>query len=227
MPKRSSTGRLDLNQLAKRIVDQATGQEAKTEPPPIKNEAAVALGRLGGKKGGAARAERLTPVERTRIAKIAAAARWGRSSKGKAMHAWSKVLTKSDAQEETSGAKMPFLRFTKEKNSFDHTTWFRDVFFKKAPWEHSDSERLNKEEAKIPVYVVILGNEKGERWMKLDHVPSRAKNNGAPTTHLHYDDDTKRELEMLELSGHTVEMTEAEGRYRLEIKSDLGNTFLA
>ena len=54
MPTRSS--KLDLNQLAKRILDEATGDEPKTEPPPVKNEAAVALGKLGGKKGGAARA---------------------------------------------------------------------------------------------------------------------------------------------------------------------------
>ena len=57
MPTRSS--KLDLNQLAKAIVDEATGETPKTEQPPVKNEAAVALGRLGGKKGGAARGETL------------------------------------------------------------------------------------------------------------------------------------------------------------------------
>jgi hypothetical protein len=74
MPKRSS--KLDLNQLAKRIVDEATGEEPKTEPPPVKNEAAVALGKLGGKKGGAARAAALTPEQRSEIAKKAASTRW-------------------------------------------------------------------------------------------------------------------------------------------------------
>ena len=59
MPKRSSTGRLDLNQLAKRIVDEATGEAPKTILPE-KNPAAVALGRLGGIKGGAARVSRWT-----------------------------------------------------------------------------------------------------------------------------------------------------------------------
>lgn len=58
MPKRSSTGRLDLNQLAKSIVDQATGEApAPEEQQPEKNAAAVALGRLGGLKGGTARAK--------------------------------------------------------------------------------------------------------------------------------------------------------------------------
>jgi hypothetical protein len=74
MPTRSS--KLDLNQLAKSIVDQATGETPKQEPPPVKNEAAVALGRLGGQKGGAARAKALTAEQRSEIAKKAAAGRW-------------------------------------------------------------------------------------------------------------------------------------------------------
>ena len=45
-----------------------------------KNPHAVALGRLGGKKGGKARAAKLTSEERRDIAKKAAAARWGKSS---------------------------------------------------------------------------------------------------------------------------------------------------
>ena len=74
MPTRSS--KLDLNQLAKRIVDEATGEAEKTPSPPVKNAAAVALGKLGGQKGGAARAAKLTPEQRSEIAKKAAAARW-------------------------------------------------------------------------------------------------------------------------------------------------------
>lgn len=76
MPKRSSIRPLDLNHLAKRIVNEATGEAPKTEPPPVKNQAAVELGRLGGKKGGAARAAKLTPEQRSEIAKKAAAKRW-------------------------------------------------------------------------------------------------------------------------------------------------------
>jgi hypothetical protein len=75
MPKRSSTGRLDLNQLAKAIVDQATGDALPVEDTG-KNPAAVALGRLGGVKGGVARAKKLTAEERSEIARKAASARW-------------------------------------------------------------------------------------------------------------------------------------------------------
>jgi hypothetical protein len=70
MPKRSSK---DINQLAKSIVDQVT-QEAEAQPE--KNPAAVALGRMGGLKGGKARAEKLSPARKKAIARKAAKARW-------------------------------------------------------------------------------------------------------------------------------------------------------
>ena len=69
----------DLNQLAKRIVDEATGEEPITPVPPEKNKAAQELGRLGGLKGGAARAKSLTPEQRSEIAKKAATTRWGKT----------------------------------------------------------------------------------------------------------------------------------------------------
>lgn len=72
----------DVNQLAKFIVDQSTGNAPSAPPPagPAKNPAAVALGKLGGKKGGPARAAKLTPTRRKEIAKKAAAKRWGQTS---------------------------------------------------------------------------------------------------------------------------------------------------
>jgi hypothetical protein len=67
----------DPNQLAKFIVDLSTGNTTETAPKEsAKNPAAVALGRLGGLKGGKARAAKLSPEERAKIAKAAAAKRW-------------------------------------------------------------------------------------------------------------------------------------------------------
>ena len=66
----------DTNQLAKSIVDSATSDNPTKEPKPTKNAAAVALGKLGGLKGGKARAENLTPEQRSAIAKNAAKKRW-------------------------------------------------------------------------------------------------------------------------------------------------------
>jgi hypothetical protein len=79
MPKRSSK-RLDINQLAARIVAESTGQAEHTLPPDAgKNPAAVALGRLGGLKGGKARAKKLSAKKRADIAKKAARARWSKT----------------------------------------------------------------------------------------------------------------------------------------------------
>ena len=70
---------MDLNQLAKRILDEATGEEPVQPTPEEKQESAVKKGRLGGLKGGAARAQKLTPEERSEIAKLAAQTRWKKS----------------------------------------------------------------------------------------------------------------------------------------------------
>jgi hypothetical protein len=69
----------DPLQLAKLIGDIATGA-APRDPNPDegKDPAAVALGRKGGLKGGAARASKLTATQRSEIAKKAAKARWSR-----------------------------------------------------------------------------------------------------------------------------------------------------
>ena len=69
----------DPNVRAKLIVDIATGEVEDEKPDEGKNPHAVALGRLGGKKGGAARAKKLTPEQRSEIARKAAKARWDRS----------------------------------------------------------------------------------------------------------------------------------------------------
>jgi hypothetical protein len=79
MPDSSKKRPRDPNQLAKFIVDVATGagdDTLLTADQQGKDPAASALGRLGGLKGGKARAERMQPKERSRIARLAAEARW-------------------------------------------------------------------------------------------------------------------------------------------------------
>jgi hypothetical protein len=66
----------DTNKRAKAIVDIATGESEPQKTTDGKNAAAVELGRLGGQKGGKARAEKLSSKKRIEIAKKAAAARW-------------------------------------------------------------------------------------------------------------------------------------------------------
>ncbi len=73
MPKRSSN--LDFAQNALRVVEISTGAPLK---PKEKNPAAVALGKLGGLKGGKGRAAGMTAERRHEIAQRAAKQRWAK-----------------------------------------------------------------------------------------------------------------------------------------------------
>jgi hypothetical protein len=77
MPKRSSKQK-DTQELARSILAQVVPDAEPASPKPEKNPAAVALGRLGGLKGGKARAEKLTAKRRAEIAKKAADKRWNK-----------------------------------------------------------------------------------------------------------------------------------------------------
>lgn len=79
MPRRSSKhqGPKDINETAFDVVQRAIGAIPRDEPGESgKNPHAVELGKLGGAKGGKARAQKLSPAERQAIAKKAARARW-------------------------------------------------------------------------------------------------------------------------------------------------------
>jgi hypothetical protein len=87
MPKRPSTP-TDPNLFAKAVFDKLLAKydpdsvplsPPEPEPESNKNPAAVALGKLGGRKGGLARAANLSPKKRSQIAKKAALARWKKS----------------------------------------------------------------------------------------------------------------------------------------------------
>lgn len=82
MPDRSRNDKQprDINELAASIVEDAVGdvEVGSGAVAPTKNPHAAALGRLGGKKGGPARAKKLTPEQRRAIAQKAAQVRWSR-----------------------------------------------------------------------------------------------------------------------------------------------------
>jgi len=83
MPKRSSKRQKDTQELARHVLDAVVPDAEPTpapEPEKVKNPAAVALGRLGGLKGGKARAAKLTASKRAAIARRAAMARWEKRS---------------------------------------------------------------------------------------------------------------------------------------------------
>lgn len=74
MPKRSSTP--DINQIAASVVEVTTNGHNGH----VKNASAVALGRLGGLKGGKARAAKLTKQRRSEIARQGAMGRWNKKT---------------------------------------------------------------------------------------------------------------------------------------------------
>lgn len=78
MPERSSKRPRDPNSLAKRLVEEATGEAERYTPDEGKDPLAVELGRRGGLKGGKARAAQMSKAERTALAKKAAQARWAK-----------------------------------------------------------------------------------------------------------------------------------------------------
>jgi hypothetical protein len=86
MSERYSKRPRDPNQLAHQVFLESIGvspkfdpaQEPPVVPDPNKNPHAVALGRLGGLKGGAARAAKLAPKKRSQIAAKAAKTRWSK-----------------------------------------------------------------------------------------------------------------------------------------------------
>lgn len=201
----------DQNQLAKLIVDITTGEtpdDSADTADKGKDPAAVALGRKGGLKGGMARAEKLSPQRRSEIAKLAAKSRWtgdGSQVEQRMTQVWKKKLSRSDAQVETRGALMPFLRFTKKGAPVGDPSWFRNNFFANLNWQQTYSSLGHQKEiARIKVHVRLPGNYLGVRTMTLDHDPQRKRNHVAPTMHLLYDDATRQALEATNLAGHDV-----------------------
>jgi hypothetical protein len=78
-PKRTGTPH-DFTVIARRVVEQAIGERLDgsplLKPDHGKNPAAIARGKIGGAKGGTARAKALTKAKRRQIARLAAKARW-------------------------------------------------------------------------------------------------------------------------------------------------------
>jgi hypothetical protein len=82
MQKRSRMPR-DLNELAHKTLQIAIGEDVEPEPKSDdgKNPAAVALGKLGGLKGGKARWKGISKKKRSEVARKAALARWKKTVK--------------------------------------------------------------------------------------------------------------------------------------------------
>ena len=79
MPDHPGKRPRDVNVLARQLVGEAVGEVPRYDPGEGKDAGLVARGRLGGLKGGRARAAKMTPQERSEAARRAARARWDKT----------------------------------------------------------------------------------------------------------------------------------------------------
>jgi hypothetical protein len=119
--------------------------------------------------------------------------------------AWSKKLSKTDAQRPTRGRVVPYLRFTKANNPQDNQTWFRNVFFAGENWVNGFFGRHPVETVDIPFEATILGQHMGTRIMTVTH-----DDNNTPNTYLHYDNATIADFHARNLEGRVVTVSKSD-----------------
>jgi DNA-binding NarL/FixJ family response regulator len=104
----------DLVERERRLIATEKAAARKAPTAPAKNPAAVALGRLGGLKGGKARAESLGPSARSRIARKAAEARW--KQRDEILRLYRKSHTAKEVAEKLGISEESVLRAQKAKS---------------------------------------------------------------------------------------------------------------
>ena len=114
---------------------------------------------------------------------------------------WSKELSRTDAQEETLGYKVPYIRLTRSGSHHDTQTWFRDVFFDIANWQQGFFGEHPVEEAHVDFQVTILGQNRGVRQLLVTHDGTRQNNNNTPNSWVHYDDVLRAGFDAQNLAG--------------------------
>lgn len=119
---------------------------------------------------------------------------------------WTKKLSKTDAQQETNGGLVPYLRLTKASlKDEDFQTWFRNEFFAGADWQKGSFGRDdNIELAKIIVSVTFSKVFIGDIVFELSHGEDRWESNNTPNTWLHWPIKIQELLSLNDLSGQPV-----------------------
>lgn len=135
--------------------------------------------------------------------------------------AWSKELSRADAQQPTASGTNPtgVLRLSKAGHPINHRRWFRDRLFGPAAWNAARDRRGNPiEVAQVPVEVNVMSTSLGTIDLQVDHAPHReAGQNNVPTI-LHWGDQLGQELRGTDHSGRQLELERmTDGSYRLTI----------
>lgn len=138
---------------------------------------------------------------------------------GQELLTWEKKLSTTDAQQQTTGGLVPYLRLTSGSlsgNAFQ--TWFRNTFFNSVQWAAGTFNNKPVEEAHVPFEVTIQGVKLGTVNIKVTHDDTRQDSNNAPNTWLHWPDQLSNVLQSNNFAGHQVVLTrDNAGVFHLEI----------
>lgn len=139
-------------------------------------------------------------------------------AKGPSVLTWVKKMSPTDAQQKTTGGKVPYLRLTKGTiKQNDWHTWFRNTFFANAAWGAGTVKGEPVEETTIPFEVSIKDVNLGPHALKVTHQPERAESHSAPDTWIHWG-PLRDILEANDFTGRPARLTRDDnGAYRLDI----------
>jgi hypothetical protein len=133
---------------------------------------------------------------------------------------WWKKLSQSDARQQTEGGLMPF-RFTSENCPGNFVKWFREEFFNELEWNDTIQKNSRLEEADISISVNIMGEDLGQRTMKVTHAEHRHANHNAPTTHMNFDSETAEYLQNHNMTDkYIIFSKDLAGNFNLAIQED-------
>jgi hypothetical protein len=118
---------------------------------------------------------------------------------------WEKVLSRSDAQVQTTGWPVPYIRLTRSNHPQDTQTWFRHTFFAGVPWQPGHFGDHAVEEANVAFEVTLPGQATQTRQLMITHDDSRGQTGkSTPNTWVHWDDATRDELRATGYDGRRI-----------------------
>lgn len=132
---------------------------------------------------------------------------------------WEKPLSTTDAQQETEGSIVPYLRLTKGSlGAQNWQTWFRQTFFVNEAWGPSTFNGNPVERAAVDFEVFLSRTSLGQETMTVTYLPARADSHNAPSTWVHWSPQIRSRLEAGNFTGALVRLTSGgSAPYRLEI----------
>jgi len=141
-------------------------------------------------------------------------------TRGPTLLTWHKTLSTTDAQQQTTGGLVPYLRLTSGNiSTADFQTWFRQTLFGGVAWQAGQFGSKPVEEAYIPFNVTVHGLQLGAILFRVTHDDTRQDSNNAPNTWLHWPDQMATILHNNNFAGNTVVLTrDPAGSFSLEIQ---------